>query len=324
VVGAAVVGRPRVWEMAMKRLVGAVAFVGLTAISSAAMAQEIQLRGPLAGAPSCRHCVQYRAGRVSLAPTFGITFQDEFDRTMFAGAQLNYHFNDLIAIGAWGAYGVAHVRTNLTSQVTDRLSGNATGTPNIPAGGEFPNQIGQLNWFISAPQLTLVPLRGKLSLFQNIFIDTDFYLFGGLGIVGLTERQSAVYDASMDPTQANVPTAASLAGNQTARSSRVALTGTFGVGLNFYINRFISLQVEYRAFPFAWNTMGTDESSRANTCGPTGTSSCAGFPDYAVRPDTNGAGGGFNLDDNDRQFRWNQMVNFGLNFFLPTAPRISD
>ncbi len=46
-------------------------------------------------------------------------------------------------------------------------------------------------------------------------------------------------------------------------------------------------------------------------------------PRYA---DENGyrAGGQFVLDENDRSFRWNQMVNFSVNFFLPTQPRIGE
>jgi outer membrane beta-barrel protein len=311
----------------MKRLVGALAFLGATAAASSAMAQEIQIRGPLANAVSCRHCVEYRTGRVSLSPTFGMTLQDEYDRTMFVGLNAQYHFNEVIALGAWGAFGAIHIPTPLASQIQDRLSmGGSPSTPNIPDGSKFTQQVGQLNWILSVPQLTLVPLRGKLALFQNIFIDTDFYIFGGLGIIGLSER--ANFPENPGGTVGTTPDAGALAANQVARASRVAFTGTFGVGLNFYITHFLSLAVEYRAFPFSWNTMGTDENSTASTCGVHGTSSCAGFPDYAVPAQgSEGSyrgGGQFVLDANDRAFHWNQMVNFSLSFFLPTAPHISN
>jgi hypothetical protein len=60
-----------------------------------------------------------------------------------------------------------------------------------------------------------------------------------------------------------------------------------------------------------------------------GNASCTGSPDYLVRAQggmarSGSPGGRFLLDENDRTFRWNQMVNFSFNIFLPTAPRIGD
>ncbi len=344
----------------MKRLAGALAFLGVTMTAAAAMGQEIQIRGPLANAQSCRRCVQYRAGRISIAPTFGLSLQDEYDRTLWVGAQVNYHFSDLIAIGAWGGFAAAHLPTSLTNAIRRTIGsgGNAattdetlnqwaadpnprsetlaTRTPNIPRGERFNQQIGQMNWFISVPQLTLIPLRGKIALFQNIFIDTDFYIFAGLAIVGVTER--ANYDVNHGRTAGDpiapvaYDNADGLYANQIARSSRIAFTGTFGVGLNFYITHFLSLAVEYRAFPFAWNTSGFDENTTASSCGagglsvdpPTAATSCSGHPDYQVDRDIRGnqdRGGRFIIDSVDQVFHFNQMVNFSLSIFLPTAPR---
>ena len=103
----------------------------------------------------------------------------------------------------------------------------------------------------------------------------------------------------------------------------MAPTGVFGAGLNFYINRFLSLSVEYRGYPLAWNTSGWDENTAARTCfdtsGNARPTSCAGFSDQQVNQDTNG-GGRFLLNSVDRGLRWNQMVNFSINVFLPTEP----
>lgn len=337
----------------MKRLAGALAFLGVTMTAAVAMGQEIQIRGPLANAPSCRRCVLYRAGRLSIAPTFGMSLQDEYDRTLWVGAQINYHFNDLVAIGAWGGLAAAHLPTSLTSAIRRTIGGGGnaaitesqldqmaanpdanpatmgTRTPNIPRGERFNQQVGQLNWFVSVPQLTVIPLRGKIALFQNIFIDTDFYLFAGLAIVGVTERANYDVNHGRGPGDPLAPAvydnADGLYANQIARSSRVAFTATFGAGLNFYITHFLSLAVEYRAFPFAWNTSGFDENTTASTCGASGSSSCDGFPDYQVDRDIRGTnqdrGGRFVIDAVDQVFHFNQMVNFSLNVFLPTAPR---
>lgn len=310
----------------MKRWVGALAFLGVTAMASAAMGQEIQLRGPLAGAPSCRRCVQYRAGRFELSPSFGISLNDDFSRHLTPGLNATYHVFDILGLGAYFGYGL-NVPTPLTDAVANVRDEDRTPSANIPRGGDaFRQQVGQLNWILAAPQVTLIPLRGKLALFQALFVDTDFYLFAAPAFIGVTERANfagapgMVYNGSEGDIQAN----------QTARAGRVAITGTFGVGLNFFINRFLSLGVEYRAYPFAWNTMGTDENTTARSCGAAGTSTCAGNPDYVVDIDpmpadpANPAGGRFLIDENDRQFRWNQMVNISFNIFLPTAPRIGD
>src|SRR5205823_12958369 len=64
--------------------------------------------------------------------------------------------------------------------VNNLLTRASIGTP-------FKNQLGTIQSVIS-PQITLVPFRGKLAIFQKIFIDTDAYIFGGPAFVGLKER----------------------------------------------------------------------------------------------------------------------------------------
>ena len=53
----------------------------------------------------------------------------------------------------------------------------------------FANQTAKLNWEL-APQVTFIPFRGKLAIFNKIFVDTDFYLAAGLAFVGIQERQN--------------------------------------------------------------------------------------------------------------------------------------
>ena len=51
------------------------------------------------------------------------------------------------------------------------------------------------------------------------------------------------------------------------RSRSVAQTKiapTFGLGLNFYLNNWLSLGLEYRAFPFASNRAGFDSRGTGN------------------------------------------------------------
>lgn len=320
----------------MKRWIGAVAFLGATAVASSAMAQDIQITGPLAGAPSCRRCVQYRAGRFAASPSFGITLQDDFNRALIVGANLQYHFNDIFGIGLYAGYAVGQVPTSLAnnaSQYAGIDNGGMTtnmfrASPNVPSRENFLRQLGRMGLILALPQLSLTPLRGKFALFQNVFIDADVSIFAAPAMILVEERANFdQFDAQAGSTSA--PNSDRVLASQTARATRPAFTGMFGAGLNFYFNRFLSLSIEYRAFPFSWNTSGTDENTTARTCGGNGMQSCAGSPDYLVSPMNNAVamgqpGGRFLLDANDRTFRWNQMVNFAFNIFLPTAPRISD
>ncbi|MDP3279322.1 MAG: hypothetical protein Q8Q09_29290 [Deltaproteobacteria bacterium] len=273
-----------------------------------------------------------------LSPSFGISLQDDFQRSMIFGLQGAYHFTDIIGLGAYVGYAAVQIPTALSSAAQSYAGLSRDGgmtttntfqpTYNVPNQASFTQQIGSLGLMIGAPQLTLTPLRGKLALFQNVFMDADVYLFASPAFIMVTERRD--FDA-FDVNSGSVLGLDSQAvrDSQTNRATRFAITGMFGAGLNFYINRFLSLSFEYRAYPFAWNTSGTDENTTASTCGANGMASCSGSPDYLVRPTsgapaTGEAGGRLIIDSNDRTFRWNQMINFSFNIFLPTAPRVGD
>ncbi len=297
----------------MKRMIGTLALAGAALAASPAQAQEIQLRGPLAGARSVSRLVQYREGRFSITPTFSVSLQDEFSRDLFFGLRGDYHFTDWLGVGVSAAYAGVHVDTSLTDQVASNSPGN---TANVPRATAYPQQIGRRNWMADL-HLTFVPLRGKFALFQSLVADVDFYLVAGAAFVGVEERADTKLASTLDVNSATVRN------SQTTRASRVAIAPTFGAGLNFYLNRFISLNFEYRATPFQWNRSGTDENSTATRCGAAGNESCEGFSDYVSTYFARDAAGRYTqIDSNDRSWSFNQTFTVGLSFFLPTAPRI--
>jgi outer membrane beta-barrel protein len=270
-----------------------------------ASAQQVQISGPLAGQPAVRHMRIYREGRIRLQPFVGFTLQDEFSRTILFGGSASYHFLDWLGVGIWGGYGGVHLDTSLTDQISQRGITTDRNALSLPSRDFFPNQIGEINW-VTAFQGIFVPLRGKVSLFQKVFVDTDFYIHLGVAAVGVEERASVNTEGEQDVCSNAPPPMAQPEGNacvatQTARSSRVAIAPTFGVGLNFYINDFLGLQVEWRGLPFKWNTSGTDERG----AGPNGN-----FPDGRI-------------SGKDQIFKFNQMINVGLAIHLPTDVKIS-
>jgi len=283
-------------QKSLKRVVSLLAaMLALFAVTASAQAQEIQLTGPLAGAPAVRKLRLHRQGRVEFAPAVSFTLLDEYQRTILLGARLQYNFTDWLAFGAWGAIGsVIRIPTYLTDQVQDvNAQRRAPGAdPNsldrkltaVNVGPDFKKQLGGINWVV-APQLTAVPFRGKLALFQSIYLDTDLYFFGGPAFVNVTERANCTACAGVFNT-----------------ATRVAIAPTFGLGFSFYINKWSALGFEYRGLPFSWNTGGFDTAGGGKD---------KKFPDNKITAD-------------DRQFNFNQVLTVSYNIYLPFQYRVSE
>ncbi|MCB9583956.1 MAG: hypothetical protein H6718_01085 [Polyangiaceae bacterium] len=298
----------------MRRLlVGLTAGLALAAVGEqTASAQEILLTGPLAGAPAVRKLRLYREGRIEVAPAISFTLLDEYQRTMLFGARINYNFTDWLALGVWGGFGGLKLNTGLTDRVQDVNAERRTQEqartdaglgPSVSRrltatnmGPKFEDQIGTIDW-IAAPQITAVPFRGKLALFQNIYLDTDLYFFAGPAFIGVSERKEC------DP-DAGTPCQGSNLDDKTPyeRESRVAIAPTFGLGFTFYVNKWNAIGFEWRGIPFARNTGGFDNHGG----GPD-----SKFPDQKVNAD-------------DRDFKFNQMLTLSYNFYFPQQYRVSE
>lgn len=287
----------------MRRLlVGLTAGMALFAASEkSAQAQEIQLTGPLAGAPAVRKLRLYREDRIEVAPAVSFTLLDEYKRTILVGARVNYNFTDWFAAGLWGGFGALQLDTALTERVQDvNAARRATEDARPPGSGQsvssrltavnmgpdFSEQVGTIDW-IAAPQLTAVPFRGKLALFQNLYVDTDLYFFAGAAFVGLSERGDCETCTTEDSFE---------------RETRLAIAPTFGLGFSFYVNEWNAVGFEWRGIPFSRNTGGFDNHGG----GPD-----SKFPDQRVNED-------------DRDFKFNQMLTISYNFYFPQKYRVSE
>lgn len=271
--------------------------LGSTVVGHAS-AQDVELSGPLAGQPPVRHLRNYRRGRVAMTPFFAFTLQEPYRRSLLLGAHVDYHITDWLGVGVWGAYAGLGVDTSLTDAIV--ADGVVTGRNrlSLPSRSGFRQQIGTIPGAVAA-QVTLVPLRGKVALFQRAFLDTDLYLFGGAGLVWVEERANASDAACANPTSGT--TNDCYLASQVARSTRTLIAPTFGIGFNAYFTEWLGLSIEWRALPFKWNRSGTDESG----------DSAGDFPDGEI-------------DSQDRFFQLNHMFSFGLTFYLPGNARISE
>lgn len=256
-----------------------------------AEAQEIQLTGPLAGAPAVRRLRLHRDGRFEIAPGASFTLLDEYQRTIMPGLRLTYHLTDWLGIGAWGGYGFQY-STGLTDElqrvaIDQRNCAERSFTKacqltrvNLTRGDLTEDQLGRIQW-VAAPQVTVVPFRGKLALFAELFVDTDVSFFAGPAFIGVQERKQCTTNCA----------------ETFGLESRMAFAPTFGLGWNFYPGDFIGFGVEWRALPFSWNTSGFDNR---------GLGTDEAFPDRKV-------------DDKDREFHFTSMVTVNVSVQLPAT-----
>jgi outer membrane beta-barrel protein len=288
-------------KLTTRLLAATLAGIAALAVTERADAQEILLTGPLAGAPAVRKLRLHRQGRFEFSPGMTFTLLDEYQRTFFVGAKLGYNFTDWLQIGVWGGYGkLIQINTYLTDQIQEQNAIRVTRARNIDArdterrltavnlGPEFEDQLGSMDWIV-APQVVWVPFRGKLALFQSLYLDTDLYFFAGPAIIGLTERADCTDCASnnVDPF---------------LMASRVTVAPTFGIGLSFYINHWSAIGLDWRFLPFAWNNSGFDTAGGGKD---------AAFPDNKIT-------------DADSRFHFGQMLSVSFNINLPTAVRLSE
>jgi len=275
---------------------GMIAALGLGAAAPQAYAQEIEVEGPLAGAPAVIGLRVYREMRFQIQLQTSMTLQDEYSRAILVGGQLMFHPTDWLGIGAWGGFAVANLDTALTGEVTKKGQTNEVNVLSLPDASAFPDQIGRIKW-VGAPEVQFIPLRGKLGLFEKLFVDTDLYVLGGVAFVNVEERENVDGTCKGAPNARLTTQIDGCSLTQGTRAARVAMAPTFGVGLSLYIADFLAMTIEWRALPFAWNTSGTDESG----------SSRGDFPDDAI-------------DEKDRLAHFNHLLSLGFAFYLPTEP----
>jgi len=311
----------------------AACFGGLALLAPAeASAQEILLTGPLKGAGAVHDLRLYRKGRLEIAPSASFTLLDEYMRQILVGARITYNLTDFLAIGAWGGFSpealkfpaglvdkIQTVNEQRQQENADQLNGNPPQQADLQnrltalnLGNNFEDQLGSIDWIV-APQVTFVPFRGKIALFQSIYIDSDLYFFAGPALVGVNERADCAGVNSTltggcsssrpsgvdDPegVEINIPNAETY-----PMASRVAIAPTFGLGFTFYINKWAGLGFEWRATPFSRNTGGFDNH---------GTGPDNDFPDNKVNSD-------------DRDLKLNQMLSVSFNIYLPFEYQVSE
>jgi hypothetical protein len=245
-----------------------------------AHAQSVQVSGPLAGAPAVIDQRYWRKMRLHIEPFFAFTIADEYSRSLIVGGELRFHFLDWLGIGGWGGYSVAQLDTNLTKEVQSKAPIAPPNRLDLPQQEDFPSQVGRLDWW-SGVEVHFVPFRGKLAMFQKVFVDADIDLFVGAAFVGVQER------ADVPRSVCDPPLSQGCLDSQLARSSRVAIAPSFGAAFSAFFKEFVGISLRWRGIPFKYNTSGTDNNNDGQ------------------------------IDSNDRLRQFNNMFTVGVIFALP-------
>ena len=263
--------------------------------NNTAGAQDVHVSGPLAGAPSVMNQRLWRDMRLHVEPFFAFTIGDEYARSLIVGGELRFHFLDWLGIGGWGGYSVGQLNTNLTREIRDKGQTTNANRLDLPSREGYPDQVGRINWW-SGVELHFVPFRGKLAMFQKVFVDADIDVFVGAAFVGVEERKNATGVPAVPPAEpgysdciieGETTTDAGCLGSQTARSKRTVVAPSFGIAFSAFFKEFVGISFRWRGIPFKYNTSGTD----------------------------NNRDGVIDADDRLRQF--NNMFTVGVIFTLP-------
>jgi outer membrane beta-barrel protein len=263
----------------------------------------------------------YRKGRFEIAPSVSFTLLDEYQRTILVGGRLNYNITEWLAIGGWGAFAPVKLTTDLTDRIQEQnelrqgVDANAMDAASLPTarsrqltainmGPNFEDQLGSIDW-VGSPQITLIPFRGKIGMFQSIYFDTDFYIFGGPAFVGLTERDDCITDPDIGPPDGQCAPTDGEGGPQAVQwdmASRTEIAPTFGLGFQFYMSKWAALGLEWRGLPVARNVGGFDNHGG----GPN-----EDFPDLSV-------------NEADRETKFNQLITISFGVSIPFDYKVSE
>jgi hypothetical protein len=300
--------------------------VGGTKIASA---QEILLEGPLAGQPAVRKLVQYRQLRFSVGPQFAYTLLNNYEHNFLIGARAEFNITEWLGINLSGYYSI-NAPTKLTKYISDStdIGGQAT----IPASSNFPSYGGAGNFEDQVakikgeffPALSLVPFRGKMSMFEKLFVAIDGYVLIGGSVIWVDERK----DCNSQPSDENNDGVYESCGIMSDGSGEIAhavrVTGMFmaGVGFMAYFNEWFALNLEYRIAPFKWNEGGTDEAGSAGKQWGLAEDEGTVYWDANYKGSGNYPDGKINKED--RTWNTNQSIALGFIFYFPFEPRVAD
>lgn len=165
----------------------------------------------LEGAPPVMHGIKLLDGRHTVAPQFGLTLNDPYERNLMAGLSYRYYLASWVGIGVdiWAGGGV---ETSLTDDINREVGFSQS---------SFQLGTSSLRLLANAT-LELVPFTGKAMIFGDQFVRVDLHIDLGIG-VALTSGSGRVDDET-------------------------SVAPMVGVGLRFFPNAWLSVGIDLKDY----------------------------------------------------------------------------
>jgi outer membrane beta-barrel protein len=228
--------------------------------------------------------------RLELTPLFESTINADFKHIVGGGVKLEYHFSDMLSIGAIGV-GSTAINTKLVTRIEDTLVANPM-DPREPTHDQFDQRLNTMP-FHGAAYISLTPWYGKLAAFGTAYVAFDFYFQAGVSFASLSSNCDPAV-CTDDPTNRPADATPDLNPNNDLPLNSGGRVGLYlGGGIHVFLNDFMALDLTVRDYAFKDNPSGADVS------GP------AGGPDSQVTND-------------DNQFLHHLFFGAGVSIMFPT------
>jgi outer membrane beta-barrel protein len=204
---------------------------------------EQERKSPLADAPAVRRRVELRDKRFEIGVGGGATMGQDFYHAVMLTGRLGFHLTDWLALAGWGGFNVTpNFKTSFHEKLEGALQTAKPGqdrTPTIDEANAGMNKIGE----VFALQAELVPFTGKFALFSGLFMNYDFYAFGGPGFVDFKADTTCADDMQ-----------------RTCPVTGFKVGANFGLGMHLFANDYFALNFELRDIYVQNNPAGRDQN----------------------------------------------------------------
>src|SRR5687767_12546905 len=156
--------------------------LGAALVGSVETADAERRKNDLADQVAVRHRRLLVKNRFEVAPLFESTINADFRHIIGGGLKLEYHFSDMISIGAIGVASTA-INTKLVTRIMDTLEDNPM-NPREPSRDELESRLNEMPLH-GAVYVSLTPWYGKLAAFSQAYVAFDFYFQAGLAFAQL-------------------------------------------------------------------------------------------------------------------------------------------
>jgi outer membrane beta-barrel protein len=226
---------------------------------------EERRRNDLASQPAVRNRLLLVAKRFEVTPLFESTVNADFRHFIGGGLKLEYHFSDMLSVGALGVFSTA-INTGLVDKIVPTLP-DQTSEDNLlePTKDQFNGHLNKMP-IHGAVYVSLTPWYGKLAAFNTAFVNFDFYFQAGLAFAQLDSNCPITVCNDTSPGVPRPDPAAPgetiapdfLPANDPPLNSGNRIGAYLGAGIHVFLTEAIALDLTVRDYAFSDNPSGAD------------------------------------------------------------------